>query len=78
MSAHIVSNMYDFENVIQTNWKQTMNTTTFSLFGIDELNNLSPSDIYAVHCAWEMDIDDYENPKTGLAVLQKHNSDFGK
>jgi hypothetical protein len=51
--------------------------TTFCLFD-NTLESLSPEEIYSVHCAWELELDDYENPKTGLAILKQDNPGFAK
>ncbi len=48
-------------------------STTFCLFGIDGLAEYPPEKIYAIHCAWEMDLEDYSNPEPGLKILRKHN-----
>lgn len=51
-------------------------STTFCLFGIDGLANYPPEKIYAIHCAWEMDLKDYANPETGLTILRRFNRDL--
>lgn len=51
-------------------------STTFCLFGIDGLANYPPEKIYAIHCAWEMDLKDYANPETGLKILRSYNRDL--
>ncbi len=48
-------------------------STTFCLFGIDGLAKYPPENIYAVHCAWEMELEDYEKPETGLKILRSYN-----
>jgi len=52
-------------------------SVTFCLFGLDDLNERTPEEIFAIHCAWEMELDKYEKPKVGMAILQKHNPGFG-
>lgn len=47
---------------------------TFCLFRIEGLANYSPEEIYAIHCAWELDLEDYENPETGLEILRRYNN----
>jgi len=48
-------------------------STTFCLFGIEGLVNYPPEKIYGIHCAWEMDLEDYANPEIGLNILRKYN-----
>lgn len=49
---------------------------TFSLFGVEGLTEYSPEEIYAVYCAWEMGLDDYDQPETGLKILRKYNQNL--
>ena len=53
-------------------------SVTFCLFGLEGLNERTPEEIYAIHCGWEMNLDDYENPDVGMRLLKKHNPGFGK
>ena len=52
-------------------------SVTFCLFGLEGLNERTPEEIFAIHCAWEMELDDYANPEVGMAILRKHNPGFG-
>lgn len=52
-------------------------SVTFCLFGV-VLNESPPEEVYAIHCAWEMQKKNYKNPKVGLAELQGCNPGFGK
>lgn len=45
---------------------------TFSLFEIGSINK-TPNEIYAIHCAWELDLDNYEDSDVGFAILREHN-----
>ena len=52
-------------------------SVTFCLFGLNDLNERTPEEIFAIHCDWEMELDEYEKPEVGMAILQKHNPGFG-
>ncbi|MDR0521209.1 MAG: hypothetical protein LBH00_05075 [Planctomycetaceae bacterium] len=45
---------------------------------IEELNELSPEEIYAVYCAGSgtMQLENWQNPQVGLAVLREDNPGF--
>lgn len=53
-------------------------SVTFCLFGLEGLNERTPEEIYAIHCGWEMEHKNYENPEVGMRVLREHNPGFGK
>jgi hypothetical protein len=51
-------------------------SVTFSLFGLENMLQLKPIELLAVHCAWELEHEKYQNPAVGLALLKKHNKDI--
>lgn len=70
----IVKYSYDFWNVDGTteHGLGLVGSVTFSLFDVDTLDK-SPLEIYAIHCAWELGLENYEDPNVGLNILSEYN-----
>lgn len=50
-------------------------SVTFALFDVDTIDK-SPLEIYAMHCAWELGLEDYEDPSVGLKILSEYNENL--
>ncbi len=56
-------------------------SVTFALFD-DSTSELSPEDIYGIHCCWELQMSEDSSapedcdPATGCAILARHNDGF--
>jgi hypothetical protein len=49
-------------------------SVTFSLFGLENILKKTPEEIYAIHCNWELEDEDYENVEKGLKRLRSKNT----
>lgn len=49
---------------------------TFSLYGIKGIFTMTPEEIYALYCGWEMGLEGYETVKPGWKKLKKKNKEF--
>jgi|GEM_PF-6226006 len=49
-------------------------SVTFSLFGLENILEKTPEEIYAIHCNWELEDDDYENIEKGIKLLRSKNT----
>ncbi len=47
---------------------------TFSLFGTEGILEKTPLEIYALHCNWELEDDNYEDIPKGIKLLKARNS----
>ncbi|MBT1695978.1 hypothetical protein KK083_03760 [Fulvivirgaceae bacterium PWU4] len=51
-------------------------SVTFSLFGLQNMLTLKPVELLAIHCNWELEKENYQDIKSGIALLKKHNKDI--
>lgn len=51
-------------------------SVTFSLFGLENMLTLKPIELLAIHCNWELEKENYQDIKSGMELLKKHNRDI--
>lgn len=51
-------------------------SVTFSLFGLENMLQLSPIELMAIHCNWELEKENYQDIKSGIEILKKYNKDL--